>query len=504
MTQSRPKAFVGLMAITLVGQMTVLAYDVAVTRQFGTTVHADALALAFMVAFALGNEVAGWVGAVVVPKYLETEQAGVDTAGGFLSAILIAVSVMTAIIAAMLMSLAPVVSAMLGESRAAHDALVRLFAPLVVLLPVAAILASALHAKERFSLAAMRPVLGYGAAFIGVVVWGGAGTAVVPIAMTAGLAGYSTILAFAARPAMRQPRAGAWHQLRRVACSVAPLAVMSVINYSQILVERGLAAQLGEGALSAMTYAFRLVNAPITLLVVTAATMLFPLMSTRRMREGEAAATSVVLRAVGLSMMVATPLAGLLMSCSDLIVTLLFQRGAFNPDSSRMTALAVFYYAPALVGLTAVQLLVRAYWALGRIRRLAAIHLGAGVFGILVMAGLAVAMGFRGLAIAVSITALVHAAGLLAGLPRQSSGSALRSLGSLAVRVCATTSLAVAAAFLARRAPGNMVCQLGFGLGTGMIVYAFLIKRVAPLEWASTIGALSIWRHRPERHVPRI
>ena len=491
MTRSQTTAFAGLIAMTLVGQLTLLAYEIALTRRFGTTLAADSLALAFMVAFALGNEIAGWIGAVVIPKYLESHEAAAG--GGFLAASLMAVAAMSAIMAAGLMAFSTAISSGLAKHGAADDTLVCLFSPLVVLLPTAAVLASALQAKGRFGLVAMRPLFWYGAAFIGVVVWDGVGTSVVPIAMIVGLVSYTTILAIAAGHLIRQPGDGGWRQLCSVAPLLGPLGAMSIVNYGQILVERGLASQLGEGSLSAMTYAFRLVNAPITLFVVTGATMLLPSMSRERIREGEEATTSAILRVIGFSIILSAPVVGLLMSCSDLIVTLLFERGAFNGDSSRMTALAVFYYAPALVGLTALQLLVRGYWAIGRFGRLATIQVSVAIFGVCVMASLTVTMGFRGLAIAVSITSLVHAIGLLAGL-RSSSGSSLRSLASLTARVCAVTILAVTAALIARRAPGNMVSELSFGLGVGLVVYVLLIKRVAPSEWASTLDFFGIRR----------
>jgi putative peptidoglycan lipid II flippase len=489
-------SFFGLVALTLLGQGTLLAYEIVLTRRFGTTPEADALALAFMVAFALANEVAGWVGTLLIPRYLETEaHDGPNLAGGFLSAILLATSLTAATLLGGMFVIAPSLSSLLSRGPAVEGGLLRLFLPLVALVPVAAVLANALQARDRFGLAALRPVLWYGAALVAVLVAADAvGPAAVPVGMTAGLVLYTLMLAMAVQHLIRQATVAAWKQLRSLAPLLFPLVGMSVANYLQVLVERGLAGHLEPGSLAAVTYAFRLVNAPITLLVLTAATILFPVMSARTVRDGPDAVGSLVGRALRASIVLTIPSAGLLMVSGDLIVQLLFERGAFTPRSSHVTALALFYYAPALVGLTTLQLLIRAYWALRRIGLLACIHFGVAAFGVVAMVSLTSALGFRGLPIAVSLASLVHSVSLLVGLRSQSTGLAVRPIVGLTGRAGAAALLAVLAAAAVRAVAGGLAPQLGFGLAAGATVYVVLIGRLAPLEWTETLRLLALRR----------
>ena len=487
MSNSRPRPFAALVALTLLGQFMLLAYEIALTRRFGTTADADVLALTFIIAFALANEVAGWIGVLLIPHYLRIgAREGWGAVGGVLSAVFLATMLATGGVAICTIAVAPGL-AFLAIGRAGAAGLLRLFSPLIVLLPAAAVLANALQARERFALAALRPLMWYGAAFIAVLFASDAvGPAAIPLGMTVGLTLYIFALWVATRHFMRRTTAAAWSQVRSLMPVLVPLVAMSVANYLQVLVERGLAGHLATGSLAALTYAFRLVNAPITLLVLTAATILFPVMSAQAVREGPSGMGELAGRALRISVVLTVPGAGLLMAYAEPVVRVIFERGAFTPESSRLTGLALFYYAPALVGLTALQLLIRAYWALRAIGGLARIQIGAAVFGVVAMVVLTSAIGFRGLPIAVSLTSLVHSAALLLGLRREIPGFVLGPFLALTGRVCTAATVATGVAITARWLVNGPFFQLATGLPIGALVYLALIGRMAPLAWRET------------------
>lgn len=489
MSDPRRRSFVGLVGLTLLGQLTLLAYEVALTRSFGTTRDADAIALTFIVVFALANELVGWAGALFIPLFLQVElREGVTVAAGFLAGVLTAVMLVGALLWFGAFLTAPALVALLAPGAAADPVLLRWFSPLVVLLPAGAVLANALQARDRFALAALRPLLWYGTPLVGLLIAVHTlGAAVVPAGMTVGLLLHALLLGVAARGIARGATASGWKHVRRLASPLCPLVAMSTANYLQILVERALAGRLPAGSLSALTYAFRLVNAPITLLVVTAATTLFPVMSAEAVQQGTREAGVLVGRGLRTAIVLALPAAALLMACAEPIVRVLFERGAFTAESSRVTALALFYYAPALVGLTALQLLIRAYWALERIHRLAAIQVGVAAFGVAGMVGLTWTLGVRGLPIAVSLTSLVQSAALLAGLRGEVAGLAVAPIALLTVRIGAASGLAAVAAASVRALASEPVVEAALGVTAGAIIYVLLVNRLAPVAWQETL-----------------
>src|SRR5207249_9671702 len=76
----KPRVALGAtVAVTLVGQVVALMYEVVVAATFGTGRSADALALALGLALMIANEVAGWVPILFQPEYIEARTTAGDT-----------------------------------------------------------------------------------------------------------------------------------------------------------------------------------------------------------------------------------------------------------------------------------------------------------------------------------------------------------------------------------------------------------------------------------------
>jgi putative peptidoglycan lipid II flippase len=487
LTWSQRRSFGALVVLAGLGQLTVLVYEIAVTRHFGTGRDADLLALAFMISYALGNEVSGWIGVLFIPRYLEAKkQGGPELAGRFFSFGLLATGIVAGTLSLLTVGLAPLLG-LLAAEHAGGAWLLRLFSPLIVLLPLTAVLSNALQADGRFVLAALRPIWWYGVASVAVISAADmAGTAVVPIGMAMGLLGHGMSLALLAPKFRVDLKDVGRPPIEGLARVLAPLAVMSVANYGQVLVERWIAGRLQAGSLSAVTYAFRLVNGPVTLIALSAATVLFPVLSAKALGEDPRDAGRLLTQASRTGVLLSVPCAVLIMICAHPLVTLLFERGAFTAESSATTGTAVFYYAPGIIGQTMVLLLIRGYWATGFVKRLAAIQVGAAILGALSMPAFASALGLAGLPLAISLTALVQAGALLLGLEKQVPGFSVRSIArsatwATAVGLCGGTAAAVGSRALGTEA----LTQLLWGGLAGSATYVVMLWRLAPEEFAN-------------------
>lgn len=189
-----------------------------------------------------------------------------------------------------------------------------------------------------------------------------------------------------------------------------------------LLVNTWLAWDQGEGAISALGFAFRLMYLPIGLFGVSVATAAIPEIA----RQVNAGALGDVRRTISSSLrmmlMMSVPATVGLMVLASPIVEFIFQRGEFDSDSTRMTALALFYYAPGLIGYSAVKIASPTFYALKDSRTpvlisLATIGLNLGLNLTLVRV-----MGFEGLAVGTAVAALFNAAALFFLLSRRIDG----------------------------------------------------------------------------------
>lgn len=488
--------YLAVLAVTLLGQFAAVGFEVAAAARFGTGREADVLAFALILVTTLTAEAASWVSTLVIPLYLEARAAAAGGGGAFLRRVLAGLVVVTGAAAATLAVAAPgvvrVLAPALGESGVT---VLRGFAPLLVLVPLAALFAAALQAHGRFVAAGARQLAWYGGGLAALVVWAPAlGVVAVPLGMLAGSAVFAVLLGVSALRATRMGRAGSagGPSLIRIGTLLVPLAIVSAAAAVNVAVERALAARLPEGSLAALTYAYRLMHFPLALFVANATAMLLPRLAAHAVREEGGAADALTVRVLRVTLVFAVPLAVLAMALAEPITAVLLERGAFTPASTATTATAIVWYAPAVVGLALSQVLVRVYQARRILWRLAAAVGGGIAVNIVLMGGLTAWLGFRGLALASSLSALALVVLMLRGLRHDAPGlrGALSGRGSAAV--VAAGLAAFGAAWLARTLAGSSaLTAVVAGGAAGLAIYAAALLALAPGEARAALALLT-------------
>lgn len=221
-----------------------------------------------------------------------------------------------------------------------------------------------------------------------------------------------------------------------------------------MLVNTYLAVGEGEGAVSALSFAFRLMYLPIGLFGVSVATATLPEVA----RQGAAGAIDDMRRTLSsglrLMLMLSVPATIGLMALSGPIVELIFERGAFDSESTRATALALLCYAPGLIGYSAVKIASPTFYAMNDARTPVLVSLATIVLNVVLNLTLVRVMGFHGLALGTAIAALFNAGLLLFLLSRRTNGleesRVVQAFGKILV-----ASLAMGAAAFATEARLN-------------------------------------------------
>ena len=120
-------------------------------------------------------------------------------------------------------------------------------------------------------------------------------------------------------------------RLRQVLLLMGPGTIGLAATQVNIFVSTLLATSQGTGAVSWLTYAFRLVYLPIGLFGVSIATAVLPAVSRDAARGDEAGIRTTVSRGIGLMLMLNVPATLGLIALATPIVRLLFEHGQFLP-----------------------------------------------------------------------------------------------------------------------------------------------------------------------------
>ena len=163
------------------------------------------------------------------------------------------------------------------------------------------------------------------------------------------------------------------------------------------------------------------------------------------------------------------------------IVSVIFERGSFTASDTDNTAAALQFYAIGLVGYSIVRIVSPTFYALRRSRIPVMVSAGSVLINVALNLALVRALGYRGLALGTSITALINASTQLFLLRREIHGIEGGRIAATAIRVV-IASLAMAAAawgsneMLAGLVPGSglvpQVVRLGVSIGVALLVLA--------------------------------
>jgi putative peptidoglycan lipid II flippase len=132
-----------------------------------------------------------------------------------------------------------------------------------------------------------------------------------------------------------------------------------------VLVTQGIAFQVGDTVVASFNYAVRLMELPQGVFGISLATFLLPALSGLAAEKDFAGFRSTLLQGVGYLVCINLLASVLLVVQAEPIVRLLFERGQFGPDATERAGTALACLAPGLVAFSIVNVMARAFYALG-------------------------------------------------------------------------------------------------------------------------------------------
>jgi len=297
--------------------------------------------------------------------------------------------------------------------------------------------------------------------------------------------------------------------LQRMLTLMGPGAIGMAATQVNVFVNTLLATGTQEGAVSWLSYAFRLMYLPIGLFGVSIATATLPTVSRQSTSKDLGAVRETVTNGLSLMLMLNVPATIGLVVLAETIVRLLFERGQFEPGDTVATAAALQFYTIGLVGYSVVRIVSPTFYALGRNRvpvivSMIAVLVNASLNYVLVHTSL----GYRGLALGTSIAALFNACTLLYLLRAHLQGlNEMRLLGSIARIGVAAIAMGAAAfwshEWLVARLPShtflNQAIRLGLSIGSSLIVLAAAAWLLRIREFREAVAIVARRLRRPAR-----
>jgi putative peptidoglycan lipid II flippase len=495
-----------------------LARETVFAAYFGASasMHMDAFNVAFRIPNLLRDLFAeGAMTAAFVPTFTRTLGAqGREAAWRLGNLVMNALLLVTIALVIIGILFAPQITALLAPEYAdipgkleLTTGLTRVMLPFLPTLAIAAAMMGMLNSMRRFFMPSLSPAMFNVASILSVV-------ALYPLMPSIGLepiyaVAIGTLLGGLGQIALQ------WPSLRREGFRYKPIisfrdpAVLEILKLMgpataglaavqiNVAVNTFLATSQEQGAVSWLQYAFRLMYLPIGIFGVSIATASLPDISRQAAADDLRAVRDTVSRGLRMMLMLNVPATVGLIVLAEPIVGLIYQRGMFLPADTTAAAAALMFYAPGLLGYSAVKIASPTFYALRDSRTPVIVS----VVSVLVNLGLNLAlvqvMGFRGLAFGTAIAAIFNALALLWLLRGRLGGLEGRRLLETLVKVSvASAAMGLAAwltlSWLTTVFPGDAesakAIRVVGSIGTALVVLAGSARLMRIREFDEAVG----------------
>ncbi len=493
-------------SLILVSRLLGVVREQVFAALLGAGLHADAFQIGFRVPNLLRDLFAeGALSAAFVPTYARTrEEGGPEAAQRLASRVftllagLLAGLVLIGLVLAdpLVAFLAPGFDAVPGKGELTV-VLTRLMLPFLPLVSFAAVAMGMLNAEERYGIPAFAPAMFNVVA----IAWGG-GLWALGLDLNQVVFGWAlgVLLGGAAQfliqvPALRQlgfrfhPEwAPADPGIRRIGALMGPATAGLAAVQVNIFVN-SIFASHEPGAVSWLSYAFRILYLPIGLFGVAAGTIVTTGLA-KKAAAGDMEGLRQTLRdALRMLSFLTIPATAGLLVLGVPIVRLLYQRGRFTAEDTQHTAAALACYGAGLLAYSAIKVLAPAFYALGRPRVPLLGSVLAVATNLVLNLALYAQLGYRSVALGTSLGAIVNGLVLVVAFERSVGGLGRGGLVSALIRMATAALLMAPAVYFAA---GWVEAWLGVRGLVAQLAAAFLPIGVGLLAYAAAAAALGL------------
>ncbi len=363
-------------SLTILSRLLGFVRDLIVALIFGAGPFADAYFVAFRIPNLLRSFVAeGALSAAFVPIFsselrkgrLEAQHA-LRSVTSFLLVSTSAISLLGFVFATDIIGL--IAPGFLGEQRDIAVLLLRIMLPYTICISLVAMINGALTSLKTFGAAAAAQSI-----MTVVLILGGLMSALFDMRSGVVILSISVLIGGIAQvlyqiPALRRHQlslsfgfSGAGPLISQLLKLMAPAIVGATVYQLMIFTATVLSSLLEPGSISWLFYADRIVQLPLGIFSIALSSVLLPALATNAAAADSGAFARNLSNALRYNSFILLPVSALIFITADEVITVLFQRGAFDARSVDMTASAVRALSIGIWAASCQSLLARSFMA---------------------------------------------------------------------------------------------------------------------------------------------
>ncbi len=285
--------------------------------------------------------------------------------------------------------------------------------------------------------------------------------------------------------------------VRRIILLMTPAILGLASTQLNIFVNTIIASFLSQASISYLNYSFRLMHFPLGVFGVAVATVTLPVVATFAAKKEIGNVLSTCASSLKLVFFLTLPSTIFLCLAARPTIAVLYQHGRFRYEDTIFTSQALLFYALGLFAYASVRVIAPVFYSLNDTKTPVKVSILAVAVNIGLNLALMRPLGFRGLALATSLAAVVNMITLLVLLRRRVGPIDIRELGKSFLRILTAAVImgAVILAFqmifpidLGTAAPGRKVSYLLGLFFFGAASYAGISRLMKIKELEAVFG----------------
>lgn len=192
--------------------------------------------------------------------------------------------------------------------------------------------------------------------------------------------------------------------LRKIVWLLVPVILGQATGEVNKLVDRFFAYSLESGVVSAMFYANRLIQLPLATFGISISVAILPTISRAAVYREDEHIRDMLMHGLRQSFLLMMPSMVGMFILGQPIIRLLFQYGHFGPHMTEMTSIALIYFATGLIPFAWIKVCLQGFYAQQRTITPMIIATASMLLNILLIMVLVGPLGYRGLALATTIS----------------------------------------------------------------------------------------------------
>ncbi|MBE3596714.1 MAG: murein biosynthesis integral membrane protein MurJ [Hydrogenibacillus sp.] len=359
-----------IMIITLLSKLFGFVRETAIAAYFGASLDSDAYFIAYSIPGVLFAAMASAIGTTFIPVYQRLEDGDRER---FMHNVTTVVTVTSLGLTVLSLVSAPALVRLFApgfgpEAAALTTELTRILLWMIVFLSLNALFTAYLQTRGRFLMPAAVSIP-FNIVIVGYLLTFGRGLGIVGFT-------WVTLIAVAVQVVFLLP--SLWQTgyryrwvfdlrepgLLQSIALIGPVMIGTVAAQLNIVVDRMLASGLSEGSISALNYSNKVMQLAYGIIVVSMLSVLYPRLSEQAAQTDWRRLRETIARSFTALMLILLPITVGSIVLAEPIISVLFERGAFDARATELTAGAFVFFSLGLVGLGTRELWTKTFYAL--------------------------------------------------------------------------------------------------------------------------------------------